>query len=223
MLLRRYSIVLAGIPLRTLRAMLHVVGLIVSIGVVYILHRVLFPRLAADLKPSSDYHKPLAAQQVGRLTLLAFVMEEVVVGKVHRQADSLETDGQEKVIDCHSVGSWLGNRSLHVADFLWIVVSAIQFANNIAGSMSCLVELCRQHPIAWHSVSSSHRTCWNQHDRCAGIEETFALTQAIVSHRDRAWARGPPHRIECFAEVGVETLECGLWCSSSRRGRPRNV
>ena len=67
---------------------------------------------------SFDYYKPLAAQRVDRSTPLAFVKEEVVVGKEHLQADSLATAGQEKVIDCQSVDSWTGNRSLHAVGFL---------------------------------------------------------------------------------------------------------
>ena len=47
-LFRRYSIVLAGVCWRCLRALLYVVGLVVAIGVVYVLNRVLLLKSAAE-------------------------------------------------------------------------------------------------------------------------------------------------------------------------------
>jgi hypothetical protein len=61
-----------------------------------------------------------------------------VVDKAHRQADSLEGDDLAKVIDCHSVGSWLENRNRHVGGCLNVAISVLQDANNVAGRMDCL-------------------------------------------------------------------------------------
>jgi hypothetical protein len=97
----------------------------VTVGVVYVLNRVLFPNQQVNDVACFNYYRPLAAQQAGRLTPEASVKGEVVVDKAHRLVDTLEEDDLAKATDCRSVGSWSENRSRHVSDCLKVAMSVL--------------------------------------------------------------------------------------------------
>jgi hypothetical protein len=122
-----------------------------------------------------------------------------VVDKVHLRGDSLAGADLAKVIDRRSVGSWLGSRSRHVADCLYVAISAPQhgemysrlpelFVKDHGGGLRCRTK---------DTAVGTGRSRDSGPLRRDGIE-TFAHTQTIVGHRDRAWASSPPHRCECF-------------------------
>jgi hypothetical protein len=61
-----------------------------------------------------------------------------VVDKVHHRGDSLAGGDLATAIDRRSVGSWLGSRSRHVADCLYVAISVLLHAINISGCLCCL-------------------------------------------------------------------------------------
>src|SRR5437763_1470659 len=127
--------------------MLRIVGLVVTVRVVHVLDRVLFPNQQVNHVACFNYYTPLAAQQAGRLTPWASAKGEVVVDNAHRLVDTLEEDDLEKATDCRSVDSWSENRIRHVSDCLKVAMSVLHPCKQCRSSHVSLLRRPPQHTL----------------------------------------------------------------------------